>query len=353
MKRYARPRETLIFILIAAILMVFVDVVVLKGWRPYLPNKTEKQSHVIIESEFAEVEPASGNPLEQLKSIFPSLSGSVGPEEFPYPDPVFNSVPGGEKKKTVMKKAETPLMTRPGKNAKVVIIIDDMGMSRYDSDVVKLKGPLTLAYLPYAKDLPEKTAKAKAQGHELMIHMPMEPMNPDLDLGPRPLLTGMDKDDFRKTLEWAFKSFDGYVGVNNHMGSKLTQDAQAMIWLMQALKARDLFFVDSKTIQTSLAAQMAYSFDLPYQERDVFLDHYTDLPSVKKALKQLEGIARKKGYAIAIGHPKPDTIKGLQEWLPTLKDKNITLVPVSRIIKKPKALSLAHSEKPAKTSRSQ
>lgn len=367
MKRYAHPRETLIFVVIAVIFMVVLDVFILKGDRPYLPERgsseEQKSSHVVIDSmHVTHMEPAAGNPLEDLKTMMPDVAPEEEVVDLPFPEPIMNQalVPSMvEKVKQALARPkqsrpveDKPVVKQSHKDAKIAIIIDDMGMTRHDKDVLKLKAPLTLAYLPYAEGLEGKTKKASKRGHELMLHMPMEPLNAKLDLGPDPLKTQMKKDEFTETLEAALDSFDGFVGVNNHMGSKLTQDPQAMIWLMQALKARDLYFIDSKTIKTSLAGQMAYSFDLPYEERDVFLDHYPDYESVKAALKQLENVARHKGSAIAIGHPKPNTVKALKEWIPTLKDKNIELVKASALIKTPSAMKLAQVQKKASLAQS-
>ena len=217
----------------------------------------------------------------------------------------------------------------------VTIIIDDMGVSLRSRQVEALPGPLTLAYLPYAKNLPGRTQRALQNGHELMLHMPMEAMNGDLDGGPNVLRTTQNKADFIETLEWGLSSFDGFVGINNHMGSRLTDNKDAMRRLMDHLKGKNLFFVDSKTIGSSVAADTARRAGIPYAERDVFLDHEMTRDFVTKALQKLEHIARSKGHAIAIGHPHKETIAALKEWLPTLKDKGLTLVPASKVIKYP------------------
>ncbi|PCI56310.1 MAG: hypothetical protein COB36_05920 [Alphaproteobacteria bacterium] len=217
----------------------------------------------------------------------------------------------------------------------VVIIIDDMGITLRSKQVEVLPGPLTLAYLPYAKNLSERTKRAFANGHELMLHMPMEPMNGSLDGGPHVLTTDQGEAAFIETLQWGLDSFDGFVGVNNHMGSRLTKDALSMHRLMDHLKNKNLYFIDSKTIGSSVAARIARETGIPYAVRDVFLDHEIDAEFIKDALKQLERTARTQGYAIAIGHPHKETIAALKEWLPTLEGKGLTLVPASKVIKYP------------------
>lgn len=239
-----------------------------------------------------------------------------------------------------METAENPAWKRhaipvsiPAGKPRVVIIIDDMGMDRvHTRQTMDLPGPLTFAFLPYAGDLKAQTELARAKGHELMVHVPMEPMNEGLDAGPHVLKTGTSPDDFLKTLNDDLAAFDGYVGINNHMGSRMTQDRAGMQLLMADLKKRGLLFVDSKTISTSVAEEEARKAGIPYAGRDVFLDHEETYEAVEGALAELEEKALKNGQAIAIGHPKAETIRALREWLPTLQAKGIVLIPVSAAV---------------------
>lgn len=223
----------------------------------------------------------------------------------------------------------------PKGGGRVVIIIDDMGISLRSKLVEVLPGPLTLSYLPYAKNLPERVKRASDNGHELMLHMPMEPINGNIDGGPHVLKTSQNNDDFIKTLEWGLSSFDGFVGLNNHMGSNLTQDDKSMRRVMNHIKDTGLFFIDSKTIGSSVVERVAKEIGIPYAVRDVFLDHEINAEFISSALKKLENTAHKQGYAIAIGHPHKETIAALKNWLPTLKSKGLTLVPASMVIKHP------------------
>lgn len=235
---------------------------------------------------------------------------------------------------------------------KVVLIIDDMGMAKkYTQDIIDLPAPMTLAFLPYATGLNEYAKESKSKGHELIIHVPMEPLDSSQDLGPAGLTTKLDRAEFLNRLDNdIFNSFDGYVGINNHMGSRLTQDAQAMHWLMPELKKRGLFYVDSKTISTSVAAQIAHAYSVDYAERDVFLDHEDNIDFVMKALYRTEKLARQKGYAIAIGHPKKNTIEGIKRWMVGMEERGLELVPVSEVLtrfEKPKDQAIAIKEETA------
>lgn len=222
----------------------------------------------------------------------------------------------------------------PVKKGTVVIIIDDMGLTAGSREVEKLPGPLTLAYLPYAQGLPEQTARARKRGHELMVHMPMQPMNGRIDGGPTLLKVDQSEEKFMELLRYNLSQFDGYVGINNHMGSRLTQNRAAMDRVMKELSRRGLYFIDSKTIGSSVAASAAADAGLTYAERDIFLDHEINMPFIRNALKQVEWTARHKGYAIAIGHPHDETIRALAEWLPTLKEKGLTLRPASAVVRR-------------------
>lgn len=219
---------------------------------------------------------------------------------------------------------------------RIVVIIDDMGVSRTNSlEAIKLPGPLEMAFLPYAKDVAKMVKKARRAGHEIMVHMPMQPINSKLNAGPHVISRGMSAKEVVETLEKGLGVFGGYVGINNHMGSLVTQDKAVMSEVMKFLNKRGLLFVDSLTIKDSVAAATAEEYRVPYAVRHVFLDHDPSLAGVKRSLERLEKVAREKGVGIAIGHPKPNTIQALDEWLPSLEHKGFDLVPVSAVISVP------------------
>lgn len=217
---------------------------------------------------------------------------------------------------------------------KIVIIIDDMGMDkRRSAEALTLPGPLTLSYLPYATHLQPSVDEARQKGHEVLVHIPMEPESTSIDAGPTVLRASMTDDEMRAMMDKNLSAFSGYTGFNNHMGSKLTQDQQAMQIVMAEAVKRGLLVVDSRTSAVSVADQVAEAFGAAHTVRDVFLDHHEDLNSVKDALAQLENVARHKGYAVAIGHPKDNTLAALREWLPTLAGKGLQLAPVSAVVR--------------------
>lgn len=194
-----------------------------------------------------------------------------------------------------------------------------------------LPGPLTLAYLAYADDLLKQTGAARLVGHELLVHVPMEPGSASTDPGPNAVLTTLTPEELTRRIEWNLSQFSGFVGINNHMGSKATSDRTVMAEVMAALKQRGMLFLDSRTAGTTIAESEAVKAGIPALRRDVFLDHDPSPIAVRAALLQVEKVAQRQGFAIAIGHPKDATIGALSEWLPDVRARGFAIVPVSTI----------------------
>jgi polysaccharide deacetylase 2 family uncharacterized protein YibQ len=223
--------------------------------------------------------------------------------------------------------------TMPQDRPAIAIVIDDMGLDRKRSNrVVKLPAPLTLAWLPYSHDLPTQARAAHAVGHELMLHMPMQPMGKE-DPGPGALLVGLDRAEILRRFVAALDSFDGYAGVNNHMGSRFTADREGMAPVLAEIHRRGLLWLDSRTTAKSAGIALAQELKVPFAGRDVFLDNEATVAAVKAQLAKTEQLARRQGYAIAIGHPHDGTIQALAEWLPEARKRGFALVPVSAIVR--------------------
>jgi hypothetical protein len=220
-----------------------------------------------------------------------------------------------------------------GVSPRIAIIIDDMGLAvRNSQRVVDLPAALTLSYLPYADNVQAQVNAARAAGHEIMLHLPMEPLNHGQYAGPRALTTRLSAPELQDNLRANLAAFEGYVGINNHMGSRLTSTPEAMAQVMAEIDRHDVYFVDSWTSPRSVAYYHAAQEGIPRGRRDVFLDHEEGEAFVWAALRQTERVARRNGYAVAIGHPKAATINVLRAWLQTAQARGYTVVPMSKLI---------------------
>ncbi len=262
------------------------------------------------------------------------------PSLSPVPEPEPEPVPAPEPAAPMSAAPAAPLPAwqrfavpaRPGK-ALVAVIIDDMGLDqRRSARVTQLPGPLTLSYMTYAPHAVEQSAAAHARGHELMMHMPMQPLA-SLDAGPDVLAEQLPPTELHRRVEADLDRFPGFVGVNNHMGSKFTAYQPGMKIVMQALHQRGLLFIDSMTTAKSVGMAEARAAGVPAARRNIFLDDVEDQASVAAQLAKAEQQAKSAGSVIVIGHPHDGTIAALAAWLPGLDKKGITLVPVTAVVK--------------------
>jgi polysaccharide deacetylase 2 family uncharacterized protein YibQ len=216
----------------------------------------------------------------------------------------------------------------------IAIVIDDVGLDRpHSRRAWELPGPLTMSFLPYAKNLREQAKAARAHGQELMLHLPMEPSG-RAHPGPNALLVSLSDAELKQRVTMALDSFEGYVGVNNHMGSRFTTSRPGMETVLRQLKARGLLFLDSRTSAQSVGDQLAQELGVPSVARNVFLDDDESLDAVRRRLAETEAVARRQGFAVAIGHPHEATIQALAEWLPTVAAKGFVLAPLSAVLRK-------------------
>jgi polysaccharide deacetylase 2 family uncharacterized protein YibQ len=208
--------------------------------------------------------------------------------------------------------------------------------------ILELPGPLTLSFLTYAPNLPVWARHARAAGHEILAHLPMEPLDPTVNPGPGALRVTMNAADVRAQIAANLDHWTGFVGASNHMGSRFCQDRKLMDAVMSELKARSLLWVDSRTTAATQGFAAAVAAGVPGASRDVFLDNVDTLDGVGAQLELLEAVCHEKGRALAIGHPRDSTIRALAGWLPTLAQRGLTLAPVSALI----AMSSAFAKTP-------
>ena len=232
--------------------------------------------------------------------------------------------------------AEKPRPAGTEKSVVIAVVIDDLGQDLAPArELLALPYKITFAVMPGLPQSKKITELAKQNDRELLLHLPMEPKNRN---GKREafgtLRSDMTPMEFMAAISADIDAVPGAVGVNNHEGSALTENPEAMKFLMDKLNDRGLFFLDSLTGPKSLAYATAKDAGLRAAKRDVFIDNESNSPAAIRAqLDELARIARKRGSAIGIGHPHPATVSELKKWLATLDEQGIEVVPVSRLVK--------------------
>ena len=210
-------------------------------------------------------------------------------------------------------------------SAQLVIIIDDIGNNYLQGNaMVELEGPLTLAFLPHTPYAKRLANKAYLREKEIILHAPME-NTIKAALGPGALTQALTETELKQTLKKAIASIPHAQGINNHMGSALTQNRQAMTWVMETLQEEQLYFIDSLTSPHSIAY-------LPALRRHIFLDNDKSLEALTRQWNKALRIANKTGRAILIGHPYAESHAFLAKQLPKLAAQSIELIPASQLL---------------------
>ena len=215
---------------------------------------------------------------------------------------------------------------------RLVIVIDDMGNNLQQGQAaLALSGPVTYAVLPHTAHAEQLAREANQFGKEVMLHAPMANTQ-RLKLGPGALLPSYSETHFKKVLNESLDAVPYAVGLNNHMGSLLTQQKVPMRWVMDVAKERDVFFLDSKTTPSSVAWDVAQQAGVPALKRDIFLDHFQTREFLSQQFLRAVNIARQHGYAVVIGHPYPVTTEFLQDAIPALDEAGVQLVSASALL---------------------
>ena len=229
-----------------------------------------------------------------------------------------------------------PFLSANADSPAIAIIIDDIGHNlKTGQRVINSDWKITCSILPARPYSIELAQLAHRNGKEVMVHLPMQAKKSQT-LGHGALTTAMDNKDFEFTINTSIDAVPYAQGINNHMGSLLTQHKDHMDLLMRTIANRDdyLFFIDSKTTANTLAGNIANQYHIPNLVRDVFLDSEShDRKFVRAQMKRLIHIAKRKGYALAIGHPHDSTLTVLNQELSQLNQENVKLVTVSELIK--------------------
>ena len=219
--------------------------------------------------------------------------------------------------------------------AKIAILIGGMGLSATGTSVAinQLPPDVTLAFAPYSTGLQEWVHKARQNGHEVMLQVPMEPYDyPDNDPGPHTLLSSLPPQDNVRRLEWLMGRFTGYFGITNYMGAKLTSSVDALRPVLRQINRRGLVYMEDGSSSRSNSSKIARQIGLKAAAADLTLDSTPNAAGIAAALSQLERIALERGVAVGVASALPITIDRLARWAETLEAKGIVLVPVSATI---------------------
>ncbi len=245
--------------------------------------------------------------------------------------------PDGLKPLDIYARALSP--AAKAKTAKIAIVIGGLGIGQTVTQeaIARLPGEISLGFAPYGNDLERQVQRARDEGHEVLLQLPMEPFDyPDNDPGPQTLLTSLSPTQNVDRLQWLMSRFTGYVGVMNFMGAKLTANDAAITPILREVSGRGLAYLDDGTSQRSLAVNLATSAGMVAARSDTLIDANQRASDIDASLTKLEALARERGIAVGVGSALPLTIERLARWAKTLEGKGIALVPVSSTLTAPR-----------------
>ena len=220
------------------------------------------------------------------------------------------------------------------KRPRIAVVITDLGLSgaATETAIQQLPGSVTLSFSPYAKGLDQWANLARAAGHEVLLDLPMEPLDyPEQDPGPYTLLTSLDPKQNLFKMQWLLSRATGYIGVTNHMGSRFTTSGPDLKPVLEQIKARGLLFLDSRSSEQSVAAKLAKETGMAWAINSRFIDPTASRDAIDNELAEVQKIAKKTGYAVAMGSAYPVTIERVAAWIPKAEAAGFAIAPVSAI----------------------
>jgi len=217
----------------------------------------------------------------------------------------------------------------------IAIVIDDFGdrWNAFIRSFLKLGVDITVSVIPGQSQSASIAQQVSQLGAEVILHLPMEPLSASYKDDGYIILADMNQDAVIGVLNRGLEDVPGIVGVNNHMGSRVTSNRRTMTWIMQELHTRGLYFLDSRTFARSVAYQVAREMGLPTGKRDVFLDTDRSREAIKKQVWELVKKSRQNSFAIGIGHCHQETLDVLREEIPKIQEKGYRFVTLSKVIR--------------------
>jgi polysaccharide deacetylase 2 family uncharacterized protein YibQ len=314
-----RKNIALLLLLFITILLVLILIL--------MPEKPPAEDTISYETILPET---TGPEITKPETVYPETTGpeTIEPETV-YPETTGpeTTVPG-ESLNTTEKMASTVIEMR------MAIVIDDVGHNLKElKPFLELSLPITFAILPHLTYSTEAALLIQEEGKEIILHMPMEPVG-EYDPGPGAIYTNQDESTITKLLQEALNSIPQAVGINNHMGSKVTADEETVSVIMEYLKKNKLFFLDSLTTPDSVAEQKAKEKGVPFLKRSIFLDNVPEFETIKEQFNQGLSIAGTTGSAILIGHVQnQDVFLVLKEMEEELDSESVKIVTLTELLK--------------------
>ncbi len=363
-----RPLPGAVWIAFALMVLVALGALVLalltgERLRDMGPERQGRREGYQVVVKGAETDPATARKLDALLDGGP-VPGGRNEADVPYDFPVMAEMPlvptevpapptrapeafaaGATRPLPLVAGPDMPLwqrnavsVTLPQGAPRLALVLDDMGgqMEASRRAVAAMPAGVTLAFFPWSREGIELAALAKAEGHEIMIHMPMEALPHGETVpepGPDTLRVGMAPEEIETLLSRNVSRLsDVAVGMNNHMGSRFTQWPEGMRAVLTVMQREGMLFVDSRTSAPTAVLGAAKGLDVPVLTRDVFLDHNPTPAAIRAELRRAVKLAQTRGQALAIGHPLPATLEVLAAELPDIVSSGVVLVPVSALV---------------------
>ena len=230
----------------------------------------------------------------------------------------------------------TPMGVIHSDRPKIAILLGGMGLNaKLTQQAIKnLPGDVTFAFAPYGEDLQTQVNKARADGHEVLLQLPMEPVGyPASNPGPKTLLASASAEENMAALHWHMSRFAGYTGITNYMGGRLLASPEALKPVMAEMRRRGLIYLEDSSTALTVSETVAAETRLPERRAQVVIDSDPTPQSIAAALELLEGEAKANGFAIGTGSGLEVTVDAVKLWAEQLQNRGILLVPVSAIFK--------------------
>jgi polysaccharide deacetylase 2 family uncharacterized protein YibQ len=223
---------------------------------------------------------------------------------------------------------------------RIAIVVNGLGIgtSGTADALSKLPAAVTFAFAPYSVNVEALAGRARNEGHEVLLQVPMEPFDyPDNDPGPQTLLTTLDAGQNIDRLQWLMSRFPGYVGISNYMGARFTASEPSLTPVLRETAKRGLIYLDDGASSRSLASQIAGANNVAFAKAEVVIDAVPTPIEIDRALARLEAGARERGIAVGIAGALPVAMERIAKWAKAAEARGFTLVPISAVANKPKS----------------